>query len=508
MWMLLGFFLIMVQILMPRTWMGGLLYIKRREADIWKSLDYFSKAVQTRLPRVGMSTPSYLASGYGNVDVPRALFEDDMEVDDEDVFSWTPLHLASQEGHLEVARLLIDRGKNPNAKNENQQTPLHAALENGHVGVILLLLDRGANVNAKDTHLWTPLHMASKIGNLTVTLELLDRGAEVDAQDDLFWTPLHIASQEGHLEVVRLLLDRGAHVETLEVDRETALHLAAYYGHLEVTNLLLVRGADVHAKNEDGKEPFELASKEGYHEVAELLLKFEVTHSTASSTASSYNQSASAAVSHPPRSGTRLIFPPDMLVYGYIAYTFSPEDAGIYLTLLFRTQDTVQRISYSQGIWYVLAGNLLLLLDFRVQGEGSVVPQRRWTPADEIDIRRHVAGATLALPIYFIGRNGAIGFWLSDILQGRDLDLYEGDKEAPLAGRATIHLRINVSSRTLMLAAKILIHVLRRLRPHSGLAVAIGGDRYPLEMRLMPGNRLHVLDSCGTSAFRWPCSST
>jgi hypothetical protein len=99
--------------------------------------------------------------------------------------------------------------------------------------------------------------------------------------------------------------------------------------------------------------------------------------------------------------------------------------------------------------------NSLLPLDYSITTtQGTVVPQRRWTPADEIDVRRYVESATLQLPVYFVKQNGRIGFWLPDILQGRDQDLYDGHGEAPLGGRATTHLRLNVSSHTLMLAAK------------------------------------------------------
>ena len=88
----------------------------------------------------------------------------------------------------------------------------------------------------------------------------------------------------------------------------------------------------------------------------------------------------------------------------------------------------------------------MLPLDYNVcTTQGTVVPQRRWTPADETDVRRYVASAALQLPVYFVNRNGGVGFWLPDILQGRDHDLYHGDREAPLGGRATTHLRINVS---------------------------------------------------------------
>jgi hypothetical protein len=96
--------------------------------------------------------------------------------------------------------------------------------------------------------------------------------------------------------------------------------------------------------------------------------------------------------------------------------------------------------------------NSMLPLDLTVHPtQGTVVPQQRWAPTDEIDVRRHVAGATLQLPSYFVKRSGEIGFWLPDILQGRDYDLHDGDREALFGGRATTHLRINVSSHTLML---------------------------------------------------------
>ena len=144
---------------------------------------------------------------------------------------------------------------------------------------------------------------------------------------------------------------------------------------------------------------------------------------------------------------------------------FSPEDAHNFFALLLRTQGFLRdyRMSYSQGVWYIMQNppffqppppgvppqNLMLPLDHNVCiTQGTVVPQRRWTPADEIDVRRYVENATLQLPIYFVNRNGGVGFWLPDILQGRDHDLYLGDTEAPLGGRATTHLRLNVSSYT------------------------------------------------------------
>lgn len=159
------------------------------------------------------------------------------------------------------------------------------------------------------------------------------------------------------------------------------------------------------------------------------------------------------------------IQPCDVLVFGFIAYTFSPEDAHNFLALLLRRPDFLQhyRMSFSQGVWYIRQNspyfpppppgippqNLMLPLDYNVSAtQGTVVPQRRWTPADEIDTLRYVANATLQLPVYFVNRNGGVGFWLPDILQGRDHDLYHGDREASFDGRTTTFLRINVSSYT------------------------------------------------------------
>ena len=87
-----------------------------------------------------------------------------------------------------------------------------------------------------------------------------------------------------------------------------------------------------------------------------------------------------------------------------------------------------------------------LPLDFSSRAtEGTIVQQRRWSPADEADIRRHVEVAVLQLPVFFVHRNGAIGFWLPDILEGRDSDLYNRDSQAPLGGISTTTIRINVS---------------------------------------------------------------
>ena len=152
----------------------------------------------------------------------------------------------------------------------------------------------------------------------------------------------------------------------------------------------------------------------------------------------------------------------DIFVDGFIANTFSPQDVHGFLTQLLRTPDYLQyyHVLYSGGAWYITQNAPYVLpqspglpaqhppipLDFNVgTTEGTVVPQQRWIPADEVDVRRHIEGASLQLPIFFINRNGGIGFTLHDILQGRDIDLFNRDTQAPLGGVSTTHVRINVS---------------------------------------------------------------
>lgn len=166
-----------------------------------------------------------------------------------------------------------------------------------------------------------------------------------------------------------------------------------------------------------------------------------------------------------------LVHASDILVDGFIACTFTPQGAHDFFALLLKTPDFLRhhRIVYSKGVWYFMRNvpcvqsqspavstqNPPLLLDYSIRTtRGTVIPQRRWTPADEVDVHRHVECSALQPPIFFVNHNGGIGFWLPDILQGRHHDLYDGDREAQLGGKTTTHIRINVSSHTHIPAAK------------------------------------------------------
>ena len=154
----------------------------------------------------------------------------------------------------------------------------------------------------------------------------------------------------------------------------------------------------------------------------------------------------------------------DLLVDGFVARTFIAGDVNNYLMHLLRTPQPqcfleYYGIEYSRGAWYIRRnGNVVqgalsgvtylhtLLLDYNIrETTGTVVPQRRWTPTDEVDIRRYVESTVLQLPIFFLNHNGSLGFRLPDILRGCDRELHNANRFAPLGGKYMMHVRIHVS---------------------------------------------------------------
>jgi len=160
----------------------------------------------------------------------------------------------------------------------------------------------------------------------------------------------------------------------------------------------------------------------------------------------------------------------DIFVDGFIANTFSPQGVPAYLTHLLGRPDFLQfyNVVYHGRSWYITQNYVLpqspgvaaqhpwIPLDFYVGAtQGTVVPQQRWIPDGEVDVRRHIEEARLQLPILFVKNDGGIGFTLHDILQGIDINLFDRDSQAQLGGVSTTHVRINVSLCTLILIAKV-----------------------------------------------------
>ncbi len=198
----------------------------------------------------------------------------------------------------------------------------------------------------------------------------------------------------------------------------------------------------------------------------------------------------------------------DIFVDGFIARTFSPQGAHDFFTVFLRTPDYLRycRILYSGGLWYTTQNAhhvprpspgipthiSPLSLDFSVRTtQGTVVPQPRWVPADEVEARRHVHDATLQLPIFFVNRNnGAVGFLLPDILQGRDGDLHNRNSHASLGGRSTTHIRMNVSSHSYISCGGS--HLCSPTPLTSGRATVTGSAKSPHETKHSIGIRLQL----------------
>ena len=160
-------------------------------------------------------------------------------------------------------------------------------------------------------------------------------------------------------------------------------------------------------------------------------------------------------------------------------------------------------IEYHRGAWYIRHNSKLVqgaspvipylptpLLDYSMrETTGTVVPQRQWTPAEEVDIRRHVESAALLLPIFFVNRNGSLGFSIPDILRGCDRELHNANSFAPLGGKYTTSVRIHVS-------LSLGYNILRQLSSNSfceiarsGPAIDAGDVRYLLATRPMRETR-------------------
>ncbi|KAN0136057.1 hypothetical protein V8E53_006218 [Lactarius tabidus] len=150
----------------------------------------------------------------------------------------------------------------------------------------------------------------------------------------------------------------------------------------------------------------------------------------------------------------------NLLIDGFIAHSFSSEDASSYLKVLLRALPSEHFLQYygilhNQSAWYIthngdqvqgtspgVPPQAVPLLDYIVMDHCMVVPQRRWALANELDFRRNVENAVLQLPIFFINRMGGLGFRLSDILEGHGCDLRNANNPAPLGGKTITHIRI------------------------------------------------------------------
>ena len=139
----------------------------------------------------------------------------------------------------------------------------------------------------------------------------------------------------------------------------------------------------------------------------------------------------------------------DIFVDGYISYTFGVEKADRHFRSLLKGPTLGPNdVCYSdaQSHFDVTVAGCSLVLDLRVDLQrGSIVPQELWQPKSEAVCILHASNATLCMPTFFIRQDGSIGVPLVDAVEGDLQGMRDAGTHVKLGGRASIHLRMNVS---------------------------------------------------------------
>lgn len=152
----------------------------------------------------------------------------------------------------------------------------------------------------------------------------------------------------------------------------------------------------------------------------------------------------------------------DFLTDGYIAYTFSPRTAEMYLAYLFKLDPNLVRPFGHQSrpdAFFVsnppvnpsppsllVQGRPTWLLDYVIRQAGSVVPQELWFPRGQGDWRRYVEQAQLHVPVFFVGVDGSLGVPVRYAAAGQ-MSLVGANEPAPLGDRTTTKIRIGVRTK-------------------------------------------------------------
>jgi hypothetical protein len=159
-----------------------------------------------------------------------------------------------------------------------------------------------------------------------------------------------------------------------------------------------------------------------------------------------------------PRSGGSGSISPggDFLTDGYITYTFRPQAAANYLTVLFKVNPSEVQIFFHGGAFLVLNqptnwtlppldfnGQRAWILDYHIRPCGSVVPQQIWFPQGQGDWRNYVEQARLQLPMFFVNVDGNLGVPVGNAAAGQ-MNLRGAGDPAPFGDKMTTKIRIGV----------------------------------------------------------------
>jgi hypothetical protein len=116
------------------------------------------------------------------------------------------------------------------------------------------------------------------------------------------------------------------------------------------------------------------------------------------------------------------------------------------------------------------------VLDRRVVGNGTVVPQSLWIPSNVTDRTRHVQDAELRLPIFFLNMDGRLGLPLDAAVIGRCDTLSNAQFPAPLGPQVTTHIRIGVSD--IFGAVVDYFFLADSVATFSGVVIASSSDKF------------------------------
>jgi hypothetical protein len=159
-----------------------------------------------------------------------------------------------------------------------------------------------------------------------------------------------------------------------------------------------------------------------------------------------------------PRSGGSGSISPgaDFLTDGYIPYTFTPQAAAHYLTLLFKANPSNIQTFFHGGAFLVLNqptnwtlpplnfnGQRAWILDYHIRPGGSVVPQQLWFPQGQGDWRCYIEQAHLQLPMFFVTVDGNLGVPVGNAAAGQ-MNLRGAGDPAPFGDKTTTKIRIGV----------------------------------------------------------------
>ncbi|KZV71525.1 hypothetical protein PENSPDRAFT_751630 [Peniophora sp. CONT] len=126
----------------------------------------------------------------------------------------------------------------------------------------------------------------------------------------------------------------------------------------------------------------------------------------------------------------------EFLAMGYVAMSLGPVEAEKLFKKYTDNGDFRSIICYQDGS-YRRTTHPNIVLDYRVDQKGTVVQQRIWQPSQTGDVRRHVTGATILRPVFFVRTDNVIGVDMSNARSSGALNIFNSDAPAPLGVTST-----------------------------------------------------------------------